>query len=328
MSPAPLRLRWVSAVSTIAAAALLVIGSVQAHAQDVRDQQAWDARAVKIASFTAAVASEQDWVEQQRTAGNLAQTRAWRLEHLQILAGRDALVGTAREEVKSSQGKADEHLRDQVSSAADALAAAAPVHSVIVSASVVVNDLVAQLQADVQEWDAQQAAAAAAARTQSSRRASTSAGTGVAPASTAAHGGSVREVGEAVLRSLPGSDGVTIHWDDPDLSGHLGAVWAGNTSYIMVNGTKLAGNASKTGDVVRHELAHIFQGRLMTSAGMTWGELGSAMSSAFGENAQEKSADCVALRLGATWTHYTSACGSPAQQAWVDGLLGGYVPAL
>jgi chemotaxis protein histidine kinase CheA len=63
-----------------------------------------------------------------------------------------------------------------------------------------------------------------------------------------APGPSIREIGEATLRGLPGNGGVSISWDDPGLSGHLGGVWKGNTSTILVNATRLAGQPSKTKD--------------------------------------------------------------------------------
>jgi hypothetical protein len=129
-----------------------------------------------------------------------------------------------------------------------------------------------------------------------------------------------------MLRSLPGNAGVSIRWDDPGLGGHLGGVWSGSTDAILVNGTALAGKPGKTQDVVRHEIAHIYDGRLAAAFGLTWSELGNRMAGAFGANAQEKAADCVALRFGAAWTHYTSDCGSADKQAWVDGMIGTYLP--
>lgn len=137
---------------------------------------------------------------------------------------------------------------------------------------------------------------------------------------------SIQEVGEATLRGLPGNGGVSLSWDDPGLSGHLGGVWKGNTSTILVNASRLAGQPSKTKDVIRHEIAHIYQGRLMASHGMSWPQIDGLMASAFGSNASEKVADCVALRFGASWVNYTSDCSGADKQAWVDGLIGGYLP--
>ena len=182
-----------------------------------------------------------------------------------------------------------------------------------------------QVTAAVAAWDAEQARVATAAaasqaagvRPVSYRRGATSA---------VAAGASVRDVGEATLRSLPGNAGVSIHWDDPDLGGHLGGVWSGSTSYMMVSSTRLAGNPSRTRDVVRHEIAHIYQGRLAATYGLSWSQLGTRMSAAFGANAQEKAADCVARHFGASWTHYTSDCSGADKQAWVAGMIGGYLP--
>jgi len=165
----------------------------------------------------------------------------------------------------------------------------------------------------------QAAAAERAAAEQAAARA-------VAPAAPPAPAPSIHEVGEATLRGLPGNGGVSLSWDDPGLSGHLGGVWKGNTSKILVNASRLAGQPSKTQDVIRHEMAHIYQGRLMAAHGMSWSQIDGLMSGAFGGNASEKVADCVALRFGASWVNYTSDCAGADKQAWVDALLGGYLP--
>jgi hypothetical protein len=64
----------------------------------------------------------------------------------------------------------------------------------------------------------------------------------------------------------------------------------------------------------------------MASYGMTWSQIDGLMSAAYGGNASEKVADCVALRFGASWVNYTSDCSGADKQAWVDGLIGGYLP--
>lgn len=136
----------------------------------------------------------------------------------------------------------------------------------------------------------------------------------------------MREAVEAELRSLPGNAGVQISWDDPDLNGHLGAVWMGNTTTIMMNASRLTDTPSQAIDVVRHELAHIYQGRVMDSHALSGEDLATLMAPAFGEDGLEKSADCVALRFSAAWVSYTRDCWTPEQDAWVDALIAGRTP--
>lgn len=157
--------------------------------------------------------------------------------------------------------------------------------------------------------------------TQPARHPSASAAPAPAPAAS-----DIKQVGEQTLRSLPANAGVSLAWDDPGLAGHLGGVFEGTTDRILINSARLAGQPSKTRDVVRHEMAHIYQGRLEAVTGLTWDQIKDLQSSAFGSNASEKIADCVAIRFGATWTNYTHSCSSPAQQAWVSALIDGRLP--
>ncbi|WP_030152130.1 hypothetical protein [Oerskovia turbata] len=177
-------------------------------------------------------------------------------------------------------------------------------------------------QAAAERAAAEQAAAERTAAAQSAPAQQTPAD----PSTPAAPSPSIREIGEATLRSLPGNGGVSLSWDDPGLSGHLGGVWKGNTSTILVNASRLAGQPSKTKDVIRHEMAHIYQGRLMAAHGMSWSQIDGLLAGAFGSNASEKVADCVAIRFGASWVNYTSDCSGGDKQAWVDALIGGYLP--
>lgn len=132
---------------------------------------------------------------------------------------------------------------------------------------------------------------------------------------------------EAFVRTLPNSGGMRILWNDPRLAGHLGSADIyGSPGGILVNGNKLGNNVSKMNDVIRHEAGHVYQHRLANKLGIGFWDMESQLAPAFGSNAIEKSADCVALRLGASWTHYTKKCGSSAKQAWVSGLIGGYKP--
>ena len=182
-------------------------------------------------------------------------------------------------------------------------------------------------QAAAEQAAAEQAAADRAAAAKAARDTVTAAPQGATSSpAPAAPSQSIQEIGEATLRSLPGNGGVSLSWDDPGLSGHLGGVWKGNTSTILVNASRLAGQPSKTKDVIRHEMAHIYQGRLMAAHGMSWSQIDGLLSGAFGSNASEKVADCVAIRFGASWVNYTSDCSGGDKQAWVDALIGGYLP--
>lgn len=136
----------------------------------------------------------------------------------------------------------------------------------------------------------------------------------------------IKCVARETLDNLPYGSNVSIEWHNPALGSHLGGVYKGETHRMLLNPNRLAGNPSKTKDVVRHEIAHIYQGLVMKRHGLTWGGLSGKMSAAFGSNAMEKSADCVALRFGASWTWYTKSCGTSAQQAWVTALIEGRLP--
>jgi hypothetical protein len=79
-------------------------------------------------------------------------------------------------------------------------------------------------------------------------------------------------------------------------------------------------------------MGHIYQARIIAaeaSARGGWSASYAAMTArlnaVFGGNGQEKSADCVALRFGATWVAYSSDCGGDRQAA-VDALLAGRMP--
>lgn len=135
--------------------------------------------------------------------------------------------------------------------------------------------------------------------------------------------------GVAALRALhrlPGSARVHLVWDDPALGSHLGGVRIGSTSTILLSSRRLAGKPALARDVVRHEIAHIYQGRLMRSSHLTWAQLGRRLAPTFGANGQEKVADCVARSFGARWTGYTSSCSGSAKRAWVKAMIGGYLP--
>jgi hypothetical protein len=74
--------------------------------------------------------------------------------------------------------------------------------------------------------------------------------------------------------------------------------------------------------VVRHEYAHVVSVR---AYGGQWRTARSALNAAFGGTGMtgvERAADCMALAIGATWTHHTS-CSSRTWQAMAQRLLSG-----
>jgi len=148
----------------------------------------------------------------------------------------------------------------------------------------------------------------------------------VVPAKASSRVASTRAAGLQALRAMPRTGKVSVAWSHPALGGHLGGVRKGSTTQILVNDKKLAGNRAKMRDVVRHEVAHIYQGQVMKRYGLTWNQLGARMRPAFGANAHEKAADCVARKFGARWTYYTASCGSKAKQRWVKALIAGRLP--
>lgn len=210
--------------------------------------------------------------------------------------------------IEAERVEAERVAAEQAAAAQAAAAEAAAAEAARVAAEKAATDQAAAAQRDAEERAARAAVAEQPA------------------APPAASARSIREVGEATLRGLPGNGGVSLSWDDPGLAGHLGGVWKGNTSTILVNASRLGDQTSKTQDVIRHEMAHIYQGRLMAAHGKSWSQIDGLMAEAFGRNASEKAADCVALRFGASWVNYTSDCSGAGKQAWVDGLIGGYLP--
>lgn len=136
--------------------------------------------------------------------------------------------------------------------------------------------------------------------------------------------GSVRDIAAATLAGLPASAGVALRFDDPRLGRHLGGVFMDAPGTILVGATALAGDTSRTADVVRHEMAHVYQARLMTT--LSFEAVDDRMVQVFGPDGLERAADCVALALGAGWTHYTSDCGGPGKAAAVEALIGGRMP--
>ena len=137
-------------------------------------------------------------------------------------------------------------------------------------------------------------------------------------------GADVREVAAATLAGLPASGGVRLVFDSPELAGHLGGVFLDSPGAILLNATRLAGDPARTRDVVRHEIAHVYQARLAATRGL--GTVERRLDEVFGPGGLERSADCVALALGADWTHYTSDCAGADRAAAVEALLTGRMP--
>ncbi|MBD7997005.1 hypothetical protein [Oerskovia gallyi] len=236
--------------------------------------------------------------------------------------GLDAQVRLATASYEFEQSRAAAAQKAAAEQAAAEQAAAEQAAAEQAAAEQAAAEQAAAEQAAAERAASEKAAAdrAAADKAAAAPQAATSSPSQAAPAQ------SIQEVGESTLRSLPGNGGVSLSWDDPGLSGHLGGVWKGNTSTILVNASRLAGQPAKTKDVIRHEMAHIYQGRLMAAHGLSWSQIDGLLAGAYGSNASEKVADCVAIRFGASWVNYTSDCSGADKQAWVDAFIGGYLP--
>lgn len=120
----------------------------------------------------------------------------------------------------------------------------------------------------------------------------------------------------AAVARIPGYDG-SATWVMTDKYGSWGtADWYRGTAYISPRVP-----ASKMFDVVAHEWAHLVSVKPYASvsdamAGMNKVFGGSGLTGA------ERAADCMARKLGAAWTHYTS-CGNSDWQAAAARLLAG-----
>ncbi|WP_146902437.1 hypothetical protein [Cellulomonas aerilata] len=136
--------------------------------------------------------------------------------------------------------------------------------------------------------------------------------------------GTVQEVAAATLAQLPGSGGVVLTFDRPELAGHLGGVFMNRPGEILVSASRLTGRPGQTADVVRHEMAHVYQARLATTRGLR--TVNARMVELFGPNGLERAADCVAVAFGATWTQYPTDCAGPERVAAVQALIEGRMP--
>lgn len=138
----------------------------------------------------------------------------------------------------------------------------------------------------------------------------------------------VRAHAAQVLASLPGGERVEIAWDHPDIGNHLGGVRLDDPTVMMLNSRRFEAEPHRVAATVKHEVGHFYQGAVIAAraeaAGGWWNaywELDAVLGSAFGSAWMERSADCVALHLGADWTNYTSECSAPGQQDAVEALV-------
>lgn len=142
-----------------------------------------------------------------------------------------------------------------------------------------------------------------------------------------------RAYAEHVLRGLPGGDEVGIVWDHPMIGDHLGGVRLDDPTVMMLSSRRFAEQPDRVASTVMHEIAHSYQGAAIAAradaAGGWWEaywELDAALRLVFGDAWMELSADCVALSLGATWTHYTADCSAPGAATAVAALLDRSIP--
>ena len=125
----------------------------------------------------------------------------------------------------------------------------------------------------------------------------------------------------AVAR-IPGySSHAPTRWVATSRYGHYGATDLG-TGVVYVNPSV---PSSLLDSVVRHEWSHVLTMRVYggnVSAALAGTR---AVFGGSGITGAERAADCMAIRLGATWTHYTS-CSDPAWRAAAGRLLAGRRP--
>lgn len=122
----------------------------------------------------------------------------------------------------------------------------------------------------------------------------------------------------AAIARIPGYVGDGVRWRVSSAYGHLGATdLATGNIYISPSVSP-----SLLDSVVRHEYSHIVTVRAYNGQ---WRTAKSAMNAAFGGTGRtgvERAADCMALALGASWTHYTS-CSRGDWQRHAQRLLSG-----
>jgi hypothetical protein len=167
---------------------------------------------------------------------------------------------------------------------------------------------------------AQRSARAEAARTRAAKaaRAAAKAKAARAAASQARRGPGSSPLQQAISR-IPGyAAHRPASWTSTGRYGHYGATdLASNNIYIN------PGVPSSVIDaVVRHEWSHILAVR---AYGGSYTAMMAATNRAFGGSGMtgaERAADCMAIQLGASWTHYTS-CSNSHWRAAATRLLSG-----
>jgi predicted SprT family Zn-dependent metalloprotease len=106
-----------------------------------------------------------------------------------------------------------------------------------------------------------------------------------------------RSAMRSFLNTLPSGKKVQIEWGNPE--GHLGGVWMPGSTTIILNASRLDKQEARTKDVLRHEVAHVYQNWAMAKSGLSLGQYQKRMDKYFGANSIERSADAVAYVLGA-----------------------------
>jgi len=209
-------------------------------------------------------------------------------------------------------------------------------HPGIPAATAAVVRLTGPVVAAAAAFDVEQARLAAVAAAASRAAAVVGgAGSGTTGSGTGSgyDGTDVVAIGEATLRALPGSDGVHLDWNHPAIGTHLGGVFLDQHTEIMINGRRLTATPGRTSSVVMHELGHIYQARIIAAQAparggwsASYSALMSRLDAIFGGNGQERSADCLALAAGATWTAYTTDCDTPTRHQAVADLQALKIP--
>lgn len=310
--------------------------AVERHAaeQAAQRQQA----ELHVASALAAARSDHGMRSVAQDELSMAALRSAVAERDEARALRDAEVESATALLAAAAGKVPDDLLSQLLAARDEALGSPPLTSELRARHGALAALSGQVQQAVAAWELEQeriaaqrraaeeaARAAAAQKQQEAAARAPVAAPRPAPAAAPTSTGTIYGVAESTLRSLPNNDGVTITWDRPDIGNSLGGVWIGETT-IMLNRKRLSASPGRVADVVRHELAHVYQGRSWQASGLPWTEYRAHLAAVFGGSGYEESADCVALRLGATWVHYTRECSGEAKQAWVTALIAGTTP--
>jgi hypothetical protein len=122
----------------------------------------------------------------------------------------------------------------------------------------------------------------------------------------------------AAVARIPGYRAGSVEWVMTSKYGSWGtADWYRGVVYISPSVP-----ARRMYDVVAHEWSHLVSVRPYASVSTATKEMNRVFGGS-GLTGAERAADCMARRLGATWTHYTS-CDSSAWRAAAVRLLAGH----